>query len=164
MSAGIDPNLNRLASRLWQLLSAKVAARIEQEVAQTQAELLEHAAAFRRGHGKIGEQVAKRLEAASERLVRELPEDLDDSGFLRDVLPPVAVNGQADVPSTNSADTADVMGKRPRGRPKKSGGDAPSNTAEANEPTSAAHDEVIDEERTGARDPAGADQVRVFSA
>jgi len=157
MSVGIDPNLNRLGSRLWQLLSAKVAARIELEVAQTQAELLEQAAVFRRGHGKIGEQVARRLEAASERLIHELPDDDGDSGFLREVLPPVVVDGQADVLFTDSGGATDATGKRPRGRPKKTGSDAPSISAGANEVASAAPDEVIDEERTSARDPAGAD-------
>ncbi len=71
MPAWIERLLELLAVRLWNVLAGKVAARLELELAATQAQLLEHAAAWRKDNDTIGEAVARRLEATSERLAAE---------------------------------------------------------------------------------------------
>ena len=164
MSSWIDACLNRLAMRLWQLVSAKVAAQVEVQVAQTLAELLEQAATFRRGHGKIGEQVARRLEAVCERLVREISNDLSDAELPLAAQAAMPADGH-DAPAGNSSGSVDAAGKRPRGRPRK---DAAAGLAapagDIFQSGSDDSDEVTHEERTGARHPAGADQVPDLSA
>lgn len=164
MSAALDELVNRLAGRVWQLVSAKIASRVELEVARTQAELLEQAAAFRRGHGKIGEQVARRLETASERLVVELLNEGTELDGTADLQFSGANSDAADVASGRTSSESDA-GKRPRGRPKKvPAGEGLSQLAPTRDVTVTTLDEVIDEERTAARDPAGADQVPDFPA
>lgn len=157
MSGRIDEFASRVAERVWLLVSAKITARVELEVARTQAELLAQAAAFRRGGGKLGEEIARRLEHASEELVRELSSGIGELVWTSDL----RTAAFADVATRSvSPDESDAKGKRRRGRPKTVLGSAAQDCdAMPCDETLADMPEVSDEERTGACDPAGTDQV-----
>lgn len=114
MGPWIDKILELLLARVWNLLSGRVVAQVELELAATQAELLEQAAAWRRDHAEIGERVAVRLETACERLAAgALPLDgaLEPSG--------AAAKPTLRIKSAGARNDG-AEGKRPRGRPKKS--------------------------------------------
>lgn len=162
MPAAIDEFANQVAGRLWQLAAAKITARVELEVFRAQAELLQQAAAFRRSHGELGEQVARRLELASQRLVRDVADEDDDLEWSGALSAPVFNPAAADVPKTHMTDP---LGKRGRGRPKKAVADGADSKAPAsNDGIFTQIHEGTNEERTGARDPAGTDQVPDFPA
>lgn len=162
MSGAMDEFTNRVTERVWLLVSAKITARVELEVARTQAQLLAQAAAFRRGHGKLGEQIAQRLEHTSEQLVRELSGSFGESNWTSSLNPAPGGDGAR---ASVGSDETDATEKRRRGRPKKVlDGAAPQNGVIESLGTLKAMDEVTHEERTGARDPAGADQVPDLSA
>ncbi|MGD9854067.1 MAG: hypothetical protein AB7U20_03870 [Planctomycetaceae bacterium] len=118
MSAVLDELVNRVAARLWQVVSAKIASHVELEVVRTQAELLEQAAAFRRGHSKLGEQVARRLETVSERLVHELFDETAEVDTRTSLWSGGGSTNAVDGTLDNSI-TESNQGKRPRGRPRK---------------------------------------------
>jgi len=159
----MDELVNRLAGRLWQLASAKITRRVELEVARLQMELLEHAAVFRRGHGKIGEQVARRLETVSERLIQDALEESIDVEWSRDLESGVGFDGVADLLKEIPVCTSVRTGKRPRGRPKKVSASEEFANQPAIREASTPSNEVTNEERTGAHDPSGTDQVRDLS-
>jgi len=156
----MDELVNRVATRLWQLASAKITRRVELEVARLQTELLEHAAMFRHGYGKIGEQVAGRLETVSARLIQDALEESSDVEWSRDLESGVGFDGVADLVGEMPVCTSVRAGKRPRGRPKKVSASEEFANQPANREASTPNDEVTNEERTGAHDPSGTDQVR----
>lgn len=114
MGNWIEKLLDQLVSRVWQLLAGKVAARIELELMATQAELLEHAATWRREHGELGEAVARRLESASEKLGAEVNGVADR--FLEQNASATKAAARL---NPETGEPVDAAGKRPRGRPRK---------------------------------------------
>jgi hypothetical protein len=115
MGTLIEKFLNQLAVLLWGVLAGKVRARLELELAATQSELLEQAAACRREHGELGEPAARRLEAASEKIAIAAENRTEDSPDGRTV-PLLRIKSAA-------GKSGEDANKRGRGRPRKATGE-----------------------------------------